>query len=62
MSTPPCRRAAALALLAAGLAAAPVPCPARAAEPIRIGVAVPLSGDLASYGIPSSRAAELVVK
>ncbi|MEW6671525.1 MAG: branched-chain amino acid ABC transporter substrate-binding protein [Thermodesulfobacteriota bacterium] len=33
-----------------------------AAEPIRLGVAGPHSGDLASYGIPSIKAAELVVK
>jgi branched-chain amino acid transport system substrate-binding protein len=32
------------------------------AEPIRIGVAGPHSGDLASYGIPTTRAAELYVK
>jgi len=31
-------------------------------EPIRMGVAGPHSGDLASYGIPTVRAAELVVK
>lgn len=33
-----------------------------AAEPIKLGVAGPHSGDLASYGIPSVHAAELVVK
>ncbi|MDF1590423.1 MAG: branched-chain amino acid ABC transporter substrate-binding protein [Desulfobacterales bacterium] len=33
-----------------------------AAEPIRLGVAGPHSGDLASYGIPTTKAAELVVK
>ncbi|MBI4844538.1 MAG: branched-chain amino acid ABC transporter substrate-binding protein [Nitrospirae bacterium] len=32
------------------------------AEPIRIGVAGPHSGDLASYGLPTVKAAELVVK
>jgi branched-chain amino acid transport system substrate-binding protein len=31
-------------------------------EPIKIGVAGPHSGDLASYGLPSVKAAELVVK
>jgi branched-chain amino acid transport system substrate-binding protein len=31
-------------------------------EPIKIGVAGPHSGDLASYGIPTTKAAELVVK
>jgi branched-chain amino acid transport system substrate-binding protein len=35
---------------------------ASAGEQIRLGVAGPHSGDLASYGIPSVRAAELVVK
>jgi branched-chain amino acid transport system substrate-binding protein len=33
-----------------------------AADVIRLGVAGPQSGDLASYGIPSARAAELVVR
>ena len=33
-----------------------------AAGPVKIGVAAPLSGDLASYGIPSKRAAEFVVR
>ncbi len=32
-----------------------------AAEPVKIGVAGPHSGDLASYGIPTVKAAELVV-
>ena len=40
-------------------AAAPAP---KALEPIRIGVAGPHSGDLASYGIPTIKAAELVVE
>jgi branched-chain amino acid transport system substrate-binding protein len=35
---------------------------ALAADTIKIGVAGAHSGDLASYGIPSKRAAELVVK
>ncbi|HEY6001165.1 MAG TPA: branched-chain amino acid ABC transporter substrate-binding protein [bacterium] len=53
--------AAALGACCAVLIATAVP--ARAAgEPIRLGVAGPQSGDLASYGIPSARAAELVVK
>ena len=34
----------------------------KAAEPIKLGVAGAHSGDLASYGIPSVRAAQLVVK
>jgi branched-chain amino acid transport system substrate-binding protein len=33
-----------------------------AAEPIRLGVAGPLSGDLASYGAPALRAVRLVVQ
>ncbi|CAB5118865.1 Branched-chain amino acid ABC transporter, substrate-binding protein LivJ (TC 3.A.1.4.1) [Olavius algarvensis associated proteobacterium Delta 3] len=36
--------------------------PAKATEPIRMGVAGPHSGDLASYGIPTVKAAELVVE
>ena len=36
--------------------------PAPAAEPIRIGVAGAHSGDLASYGLPTVKAVELVVK
>jgi len=36
--------------------------PAMAAETIKLGVAGPHSGDLASYGIPTIKAAELVVK
>jgi len=39
---------------------APTPIPA--ADTIKLGVAGSHSGDLASYGIPSVRAAELVVK
>ncbi|MBE0618106.1 MAG: branched-chain amino acid ABC transporter substrate-binding protein [Proteobacteria bacterium] len=35
---------------------------ALAADPIKLGVAGPHSGDLASYGIPATKAAELVVK
>jgi branched-chain amino acid transport system substrate-binding protein len=52
--------AAALAACCAAFAAV-VPALA-AGEPIRLGVAGPQSGDLASYGIPSARAAALVVK
>ncbi|CAB1080299.1 Branched-chain amino acid ABC transporter, substrate-binding protein LivJ (TC 3.A.1.4.1) [Olavius algarvensis Delta 1 endosymbiont] len=36
--------------------------PALAADTIKLGVAGPHSGDLASYGIPTIKAAELVVK
>jgi len=39
-----------------------MPVPVPAAETIKLGVAGSLSGDLASYGIPSMRAAELVVR
>lgn len=42
-------------------AAAPAPAE-KVMEPIKLGVAGAHSGDLASYGIPSVRAAELVVK
>ena len=35
---------------------------ARAAEPVKIGVAGAHSGDLASYGLPTARAAELVAE
>lgn len=35
---------------------------ASAGEPIKIGMAGALSGDLASYGLPTARAAELVIK
>src|SRR5512137_2721597 len=38
------------------------PASVAAADTIKLGVAVPLSGDIASYGIPSVRAAELVAK
>jgi branched-chain amino acid transport system substrate-binding protein len=36
--------------------------PALAQDTIKLGVAGPHSGDLASYGIPTVKAAELVVK
>ena len=36
--------------------------PVKELKPIKLGVAGPHSGDLASYGIPSVKAAELVVK
>jgi branched-chain amino acid transport system substrate-binding protein len=39
-----------------------MPAPMPAADTIKLGVAGSLSGDLASYGIPTERAAELVVK
>lgn len=43
--------------------AAPAPAPEKKeAEPIRLGLAGPHSGDLASYGIPTVKAAELVVE
>ncbi len=49
-------------LCAAALAAAICAAPAAAADEIRIGVAGPQTGDLASYGIPASRAAAFVVR
>ena len=58
MSTPVSAVLAALAVVALTAGASV----ASAGEPIRLGVAGPQSGDLASYGIPSSRAAELVVR
>jgi branched-chain amino acid transport system substrate-binding protein len=39
-----------------------ISCTKHDSEGIKVGVAGPHSGDLASYGIPSSRAAELVVR
>ncbi|MBW2582086.1 MAG: branched-chain amino acid ABC transporter substrate-binding protein, partial [Deltaproteobacteria bacterium] len=36
--------------------------PVLAADTIKLGVAGPHSGDLASYGIPTIKAAELVVR
>src|SRR5512139_936241 len=53
--------AAALSACCAAFLVAAAPAGA-AGEPIRLGVAGPQSGDLASYGIPSARAAALVVK
>ncbi|MDJ0875293.1 MAG: branched-chain amino acid ABC transporter substrate-binding protein [Desulfobacterales bacterium] len=41
---------------------APAATPAMVTEPIKLGVAGAHSGDLASYGIPTVRAAQLVVK
>lgn len=41
---------------------AAAPAETKTLEPIKIGVAGPHSGDLASYGIPTVRAAELVVE
>ena len=49
-------------LAIAGLFLAVVSGPALAADTIKLGVAGPHSGDLASYGIPTIKAAELVVK
>ena len=40
----------------------PAEAPKKALEPIKIGVAGPHSGDLASYGLPTVKAAELVVE
>jgi branched-chain amino acid transport system substrate-binding protein len=48
--------------LAALLAFATLVSPAAAADTIKLGVAGPHSGDLAPYGIPTMKAAQLVVK
>ncbi len=49
-------------LLAALVACASLATPALAADTIKLGVAGPHSGDLAPYGIPAMKAAQLVVK
>lgn len=49
-------------LLAALVACASLVSPAVAADTIKLGVAGPHSGDLAPYGIPAMKAAQLVVK
>jgi branched-chain amino acid transport system substrate-binding protein len=51
-----------LVLSMVGLFVMAVSGPALAADTIKMGVAGPHSGDLASYGIPTIKAAELVVK
>jgi len=51
-----------LVLSIVGLFAVAVSGPALAGDTIKLGVAGPHSGDLASYGIPTIKAAELVVK
>ena len=51
-----------LVLSMVGLFMVAVSGPALAADTIKLGVAGPHSGDLASYGIPTIKAAELVVK
>src|SRR5210317_1064135 len=51
-----------LVLSVVGLFVFAVSGPAIAADTIKLGVAGPHSGDLASYGIPTIKAAELVVK
>ena len=51
-----------LVLSVVGLFVFAVAGPAMAADTIKLGVAGPHSGDLASYGIPTIKAAELVVK
>ena len=50
------------AALAAGCLSAVCTSASAAGDVIRLGVAGPQSGDLASYGIPAARAAELVVR
>ncbi|WP_020675444.1 branched-chain amino acid ABC transporter substrate-binding protein [Geopsychrobacter electrodiphilus] len=49
-------------LMAALVAVAGLASPVLAADTIKLGVAGPHSGDLAPYGIPTMRAAQLVVK
>ena len=51
-----------LVLSMVGLFMVAVSGPALAGDTIKLGVAGPHSGDLASYGIPTIKAAELVVK
>jgi branched-chain amino acid transport system substrate-binding protein len=51
-----------IVLAVAAAAAVAGASPLGAAEPIRLGVAGAHSGDLASYGLPTVKAAELVVK
>ena len=47
--------------VALALAAGALPAAGFAADAIKIGVAGPHSGDLASYGIPTKDAAEMIV-
>lgn len=54
------RKLALAALIASG--AMLVAAPSQAADTIKFGVAGPHSGDLAPYGIPSMRAAEMIIK
>jgi branched-chain amino acid transport system substrate-binding protein len=54
------RKLALAALVASGAFLAGVP--SQAADTIKFGVAGPHSGDLAPYGIPAMRAAEMIVK
>ncbi len=49
-------------LFLAGVALAMFTAPVKAAEEIRLGVAVSLTGDIASYGIPSKNAAEIIAE
>jgi len=51
-----------LAMIAAAALTAGMTAGAMAADPIKIGVAGAHSGDLASYGLPTVKAAELVIK
>ena len=50
-----------LTLIAAATLTAGISASAMAADPIKIGIAGAHSGDLASYGLPTVKAAELVV-
>ena len=51
-----------LAAVSVVLTALMISCTQPDAQPVKMGVAGPHSGDLASYGIPTVKAAELVVK
>ncbi|MHB8772108.1 MAG: branched-chain amino acid ABC transporter substrate-binding protein [Syntrophales bacterium] len=55
-------RAARVTVILAAVLTAFSPAPLAAAEPIRLGIAGAHSGDLASYGLPTVKAAEMVVK
>ena len=56
------RPLALLAALALTVACATPSTAAEAAKPVKIGVAGAHSGDLASYGLPTLKAAQLIVK
>ncbi len=55
-------RTARVVVILAALFTALCPAPLPAAEPIKLGIAGAHSGDLASYGLPTVKAVEMVVK